>query len=311
MRLLLGWGADVNAQGGREVSSLFKAIEGRHEGVAFELLHHGADPNWCRPRDGISGLFIACLHALNLVVEALLNAGANPNAQNNEGQPPLLYIVAQKPVWGYRRAWAYKILGNYRTFEILVKYGADIEARDHVGKTALLKAASNNHQEAVEALLDGGLGRKADISARNSRGLTALYLAAEKNHIDIVSILFKHGANPRVVSDGGWTPLHPAARWGYTDVLRTLLKAGAAVNAQLSNGMTPLQWAAMNGHEDIVKILLAEPDINLTLKIVSTGRRCFAPHRKITWPLLSFYLLSGPLTSFQPQHWQHVRGLKP
>ncbi|RYP15767.1 hypothetical protein DL765_005493 [Monosporascus sp. GIB2] len=254
VRLLLEWGAEVNPHRDN-VSPLFKAVEGRHPLVAKELLERGASPDWRRPRDGLSALFIACLHGLNSVVKALLAAGADPNARDREGRTPLLFAATEKSG-----------KCNGETFRMLLEKGADIEARDQIGRTALLWAAASGNMRTVEIFLSGELGKRADVSAGNNRGTTALYFAAEKNHEEMVRYLLTQGADPRTITDGGWTALHTAARNGHAGVVYLLLQAGAAINSQLSNGMTPLHWAAMNGHTELVELLLANPEINSDIK---------------------------------------------
>lgn len=82
----------------------------------------------------------------------------------------------------------------------------------------------------------------------------------------MVKLLLENGANPKVVSDGGWTPLHNAAQAGTASCVSLLLDSGVDVNAGLSNGMTSLHWAAFNGHNEVIRIILDRPEANLAIK---------------------------------------------
>ena len=74
VRLLLGAGADVDAWGGKNESSLHAAISGGNTAVVKVLLEAGADPNVRSPE----GTALACAvkQGLEEVVEMLLDAGA-------------------------------------------------------------------------------------------------------------------------------------------------------------------------------------------------------------------------------------------
>ena len=268
VRLLLEHGADVNTRRENEIPALYKAAENGHAAVVAELLAHGADPNW-RHRNGQTALYGASMRGHNAVVKLLLEGGANVEGRDREGnigvkdgRTPLLYLASEKP-----GKW------TMETLKLLLDNNADINARDNIGRTPLLWAATRGNMRLVNALLNGELGKKADISACNNRGRTALHLAAESNHEEMVKLLLEHGANPRLVSDGGWTPLHNAAQLGYADIVSILLannvnnpNLNANVNAELSNGMTPLHWAAFNGHEEVVKLLLAKRETSVAIK---------------------------------------------
>lgn len=199
----------------------------------------------------------------NGVVKALLESGADADGGRNkdgrigdkEGRTPLLFLASEK-----LGKW------NTETLKLLLAKSTHIDARDSIGRTALLWAATNGNLLLTEALLAGELGKTADISAYNNRGKTALHLASEGNHINVVQILLKHGAKADAISDGGWTPLHNAAQNGWTEVVALLLAANANVNSKLSNEMTPIHWAAFNGHEDVVKLLLERPETNIAIK---------------------------------------------
>ena len=68
--------------------------------------------------------------------------------------------------------------------------GADVNAKDLVGNTALSEASYGGHTEIVAMLLEKG----ADVNAKNNDGDTALILASEEGHTEIVKLLIRKGA---------------------------------------------------------------------------------------------------------------------
>jgi len=83
--------------------------------------------------------------------------------------------------------------------EVLLRAGANPDARDDLGFTALMTAATMNHASAVRALVSGG----ADPNVRHGGGLTALMFAAGRGHAEAVRALLDSGADPDVwLADG-------------------------------------------------------------------------------------------------------------
>jgi uncharacterized protein len=74
----------------------------------------------------------------------------------------------------------------------LIKNGADVNARDEQGVTALMYAAENNQNlEVAKALISAG----ADVNARGEKGVTALMEAAKKNtNPKVIKTLIENGA---------------------------------------------------------------------------------------------------------------------
>ena len=68
-----------------------------------------------------------------------------------------------------------------------IKAGADKEARNKAGWTALMVASDAGHTEAVNALLEA----KVKLEEVDTEGNTALILAASKGHTAIVNALVK------------------------------------------------------------------------------------------------------------------------
>ena len=89
-----------------------------------------------------------------------------------------------------------------------------------------MTAARTGKLGPVKALL----ARGADVNAKDRKGQTALMWAAAEGHADVVSTLLAAGADFRTPLPSGFTPLLFAAREGRIDVVRVLLKAGADVN---------------------------------------------------------------------------------
>ena len=115
-------------------------------------------------------------------------------------------------------------------------------------------AAMRGDVEALRALVKSG----ADVNAPQGDGTTALHWAAENGDVPMAQMLIYAGANVHAVTRiGAYTPLHLASRVGHASVITTLLKAGSDLNAATSSGgAVPLHFAAASGKADAVQILL-------------------------------------------------------
>ncbi len=67
--------------------------------------------------------------------------------------------------------------GETSKIEALLAAGAEVDARDVMGVTALMHASAEGHTQSVKALLDAG----ADVDAHANDGLTALMGVARGN----------------------------------------------------------------------------------------------------------------------------------
>ncbi len=72
----------------------------------------------------------------------------------------------------------------------LLDKGADVNAKNNSGVTALMSAAYAGQADSVKALLE----RKANVNLKDSSGNTALSLAKKKGKKDVLSLLSNAGA---------------------------------------------------------------------------------------------------------------------
>jgi ankyrin repeat protein len=114
--------------------------------------------------------------------------------------------------------------GDTAKVKKLLEQGADVNAKDEYGGTALMWAAGKGHTEMVNALIDAG----ADVNAKMKGGWTALMFAAEEGYTGIVEILIGKGADVNVKGTfTGLTALMLAAEEGHTEIVDLLKQAGA------------------------------------------------------------------------------------
>src|SRR5262245_39235688 len=127
--------------------------------------------------------------------------------------------------------------------------------------TAAADAAMVGDAAALRALVRGG----ANLNAPQGDGMTALHWAAEHGDADAAALLLKAGADVRAVTRiGAHTPLHIASKSGSSAVVRLLVDAKADVRALTTTGAAPLHFAAASGSRDAVTILLdagADPNV--------------------------------------------------
>jgi hypothetical protein len=79
---------------------------------------------------------------------------------------------------------------NEGVLHFLIYQGADVEGRDEMGETALMKAARKGYIETIKLLLTHG----AKVNAKNAAGETALSLALRAGRKDIAEVLRRSGA---------------------------------------------------------------------------------------------------------------------
>lgn len=133
----------------------------------------------------------------------------------------------------------------------LLDGGAEIEAREKRGATALITAAEHGHSQIIQLLLDKG----ANVNATSNSGWTALSAASKRDEtIDIVQMLLDKNADINVMGSGD--PLRVAAARGSVAVLQLLIDRGANIESRDNYGDTALHWAARSGRERSVKLLI-------------------------------------------------------
>lgn len=157
--------------------------------------------------------------------------------------------------------------------------GANVNASDSRGKTALMSAIKYSETDTVNVLLKAG----ADINAKDEDGKTTLMYVFSYPHSkdDMVKILIEAGADINARNEDGDTALMLAAQYAEKpETVQLLIKAGADVNAKNDMGYTVLMNAADNSMnpavQDIIAVLLdAGADIS-----VKKGERSAADFAK-------------------------------
>ena len=154
--------------------------------------------------------------------------------------------------------------GHLNSVKILLRYGADIEARGTLkvenevieGCTPLWAAAASGRLDVVKLLIE----ENAEVDGRTSTGSTPLRAAAYDGYLDIVRCLVESGADVNARSRGDSSSLMAACYCGYLSVATYLINKGAFMDLKcndLKNGNTALHYAVQRGHLEVVRQLLA------------------------------------------------------
>jgi uncharacterized protein len=123
----------------------------------------------------------------------------------------------------------------------------------HAASAPVADAAMARDREAVKTLLKGG----ADVNAAQGDGMTALHWAARNGDAELTQMLLFAGANVKATTRlGGYTPLMMAAQQGHATVIATLISGGSDVTAANALGTTPLMLAAASGDPQAVTTLV-------------------------------------------------------
>ena len=128
---------------------------------------------------------------------------------------------------------------DYEAIKVLIRAGANLEAQDQPGETALHETAIHDHTEAMEALIRAG----ADLDAQDGFGRTALFIAVYRRNTATMEMLIQAGADLNAELSREWlnipigsTPRDVAAQEGDTHIVAMIDEALAARAIQEKSG---------------------------------------------------------------------------
>jgi ankyrin repeat protein len=220
--LLIEHGAPLDALSGHAqadeegfrpgATPLLIAAEAAREDFAMELLAAGANANACLPSGRETALQMAAARGLDRLVEALINAGADLEAQATWHS----YDDQLGSFSGNGALHAAALNNHPELVRLLLKAGAQ---RDGCGtdlRTPLHYAAARGCVEAVEVLLAAGADPDAldscSLESLSTR-LSPLHYAVINDHATTVAMLLCYGADPALVEAGsGESALQMAER---------------------------------------------------------------------------------------------------
>jgi ankyrin repeat protein len=144
------------------------------------------------------------------------------------------------------------VAGSVEAMAFLLDKGAEVDAQNPFGTTALMMSATQIDKVAL--LLDRG----ATPNLASKQGRTALFVAAmSEPSAAIVKLLIAKGADSRARDAFQNTMLTAAAYGNDVATMRLMLDAGIDVNAAGVTGVTPLLGAAYHGNLAAVRLLLS------------------------------------------------------
>ncbi len=222
LQLLLSRGADVDLRNRDGMTALLLAAAADHPEAVEMLVEHGADPHERSGIDGQTPLLVAARSGAARALAALLALGADVNQPSAGGETPLLAAARGE---GTIEVFALimdrgadvdfangegttpliaaaEALKDPRDLSVqnekinrLITAGANVDAQDEAGRTALLLAAATS-PDAVRSLIQAG----ADVHLIDQYGQTALHLAALRGTPETVFRLLEAGADPSIIA---------------------------------------------------------------------------------------------------------------
>ena len=262
VQAIIDHGANVNAMNNRGQTALwFACCSGQMEFVKI-LLDAGSDSN-IADKNGESCLHAAVYGSCNAeTIQNIIDHGALVNAANKDGATALLLACGS---------------AQSKIVNVLLKAKADPNIPDRHGDASLHQAtAANCSKETLQELMEYG----ANVNAVNKKGRTALLLNCSYGQMDSVEALLRAGADPNIIDEVGYSCIFAAVD-GHCGkhTLRALIDHGAHVDAKRKDGTNALLCACRTGQSESVKFLLeagaeanvVKPDGNTCLHIAVRG----------------------------------------
>jgi len=174
------------------------------------------------------------------IVELLIKHGADLELEDANARRPLTRVV----FWTNDTGMA----------DLLLKYGADINAKSIYDETPLRVAAWLGKRELVNFLIDKG----AEIETKGDQGRILLLYSTSKDLFRLFNELFSKGADLFSRNDTGGNLLHSAAIGGSMDMVKMLIQKKLSLDEQDRYGWTPLHYGVFHKNNNVVQLLIDE-----------------------------------------------------
>ena len=210
------------------------------------LLHHGADPNQrTADKNKRTALQIACVaYSLPIYLYPRVTFASVLDDKNRLlGLQPEDYTDA-----------------NMFAVQLLAGYGADVNAQDWAGMTALAHCMSDERSLPVAELLVKHLG--ANLGIKDFRGLSCMHrVALHQSSTVLLDFCITQGLDVNEADIHGFTPLMLAVAARNLDLVRALVKTRASLTAKQRKGWHALNIAILEGSDEAAELLfLASKD---------------------------------------------------
>ncbi|XP_070796298.1 LOW QUALITY PROTEIN: protein phosphatase 1 regulatory subunit 16A [Pituophis catenifer annectens] len=225
-------------------------------------LANGISPDLSN-EDGLTALHQCCIDDYGVMVELLLEAGADVNACDSELWTPL---------------HAAATCGHLHLVELLVQRGANLLAVNSDGNMPydlcedeptldylevamadreITQATIEEARSAVEATMVKDIHRLVkegvNLDTPLDHKATLLHIASANGYLEAAELLIEHQASLSAKDEDGWQPLHAAACWGQVHLVELLVAHGADLNGKSVLEESPLDVCA---NEDVRAKLL-------------------------------------------------------
>jgi ankyrin repeat protein len=238
------------------------ATANSYDDIVQKLLNKNVDIN-ARDNLGNTPLLIAIRHDDARLTKLLLNNKADYNLDNKRrvsalelaqtrADPDVKKVFAQK---GIKFEGKQRLTSNVsiKDFEKSISQSSSL----YKGWPILSIACLLGEEDIAQQLLKQG----ANVNASDSSGFTALHRASSKNQVKTVKLLLANGAVINAKNDKGETPVFLAAETGGLETVEYLVAKGADTSILSSNKTSPLAVAISN-QRNKVAMLLAEQDLD-------------------------------------------------
>ena len=261
IEMLLDAGADVNHLDVQNENCLFKAIELNNLDIIKKIVEKGANVNQASIDQGLTPMCISLSNRnlpiaqyliekgakinpfepdgsvpfslaidnaeadedLSLLIDFLLDAGLNINAQDYKGWTPIMRTIKK---------------GMKKTAKHLIERGANVNLQNNDGNNPVFEAALKDDTEFIEWILSAGGNPENSLPS----GFSPLMVACKMGFQKSCEILVNAGAEVNKKDGAGLTPLMYAAS-NNVDIVRMLLKNNAVLKATCNQGKTALDYA--------------------------------------------------------------------